>query len=35
MVKTSLYDMDVDPTAKFVATACQDRLVRYVRVPMK
>lgn len=26
--KTTLYDMDVDPTEKFVATACQDRNVR-------
>ena len=27
--KTTLYDMDVDPTRKFVAAACQDRNVRY------
>lgn len=26
--KTTLYDMVVDPTKKFVATACQDRNVR-------
>ena len=31
MVKTSLYDMLIDNTAKYVATACQDRLVRSVR----
>ena len=30
VAKATLYDMDVDPTEKFVATACQDRNVRYV-----
>ena len=32
VAKTTLYDMDVDPTEKFVATACQDRNVRSVLV---
>ncbi|XP_064622019.1 mitogen-activated protein kinase-binding protein 1-like isoform X4 [Lineus longissimus] len=30
--KTTLYDMDVDPTNKFVATACHDRNVRIYNV---
>ena len=27
--KASMYDMIVDPTAKFIATASQDKLLRY------
>ncbi|KAL5008973.1 hypothetical protein ScPMuIL_014554 [Solemya velum] len=30
--KTTLYDMDVDPTQKFVITACQDRNVRIYNI---
>ncbi|GAB1607476.1 WD repeat-containing protein 62-like [Argonauta hians] len=30
--KTTLYDMDVDATEKFVATACQDRNVRIYNI---
>ena len=27
--KTTMYDLTVDPTEKYVATACQDRNIRY------
>lgn len=28
--KTTLYDMDVDPTCKYAAVGCQDRCIRCV-----
>lgn len=27
--KTTLYDMDVEPTRKYAAVGCQDRSIRY------
>ncbi|XP_033735224.1 mitogen-activated protein kinase-binding protein 1-like isoform X2 [Pecten maximus] len=32
VAKTTLYDMAVDPTQKFVATACQDRNIRIYNI---
>lgn len=31
MRKTTLYDMDVEPTRKYAAVGCQDRSIRYGR----